>query len=595
VPGKGLVMSFFSELKRRSVFKVGIAYLVIGWVMVQIADTAFPAFGAPEWALRIFILIVLLVFPIALVMAWALELTPDGIRKDEPGNLPIYILAVILSALSIYWYAADEPEGALGDPLAQTISSELEVLRAQKESIPSLAIIPFSNMSNDESNEPFTVGIHDDLLTQVSKIGSIRTISRTSVLRFKGSEMTIPEIALDLGVTAVLEGGVQRVGNTVRINVQLIDARSDEHLWAETYDRELTAANIFAIQSEIATEITNQLKAKLTPDDQRRLGSIPTDSLMALEAYFEGKQLADQRNEVDIEAAIVKFEQAISYDPEFALAYAGLVYAWLLLPEYSASVDRSLSRKNSEEAAALALELDPELPQGLTVMAWNNMAHRYDWATAEDLLRKALTIEANNSDTLHWLSHVLSFQGRHEEAVQVAEHAVENDPFSALMRMNLAYIVMDDRQYDRSIKLRDETFQLKPGYTEQWRNAWLTFLRAGRYVDATSAVTMWAKGTGRDARAATRLGQLLEQHPETGELIEIPRELLDELKIGTENLAQVYAAAGDGEAALTELRIALDERAGSRSVLSMKINPLYDFIRDDPRFVAMQKEAGLWP
>jgi tetratricopeptide (TPR) repeat protein len=161
--------------------------------------------------------------------------------------------------------------------------------------------------------------------------------------------------------------------------------------------------------------------------------------------------------------------------------------------------------------------------------------------------------------------------------------------------MNLSYIVMDDRQYDRSIKLRDETFQLKPGYTEQWRNAWLTFLRAGRYEEATSAVAIWAKGTGRDPQAATRLGQLLEQHAETGELIEIPRILLDDLKIGTENLAQVYAAAGDGEAALAELRIALDERAGSRSVLSMKINPLYDFIRDDPRFVAMQKETGLWP
>jgi len=588
-------MSFFKELKRRNVIKVAIAYLVIAWVLIQIADTALPAFGAPDWVLRVFMLIVLLGFPISLVMAWALELTPEGIQKEKAGNAPIYVLALMLGAAAVYWYLSDKPHVTATETLAETQTTPQTIVESERALIPSLAIIPFTNMSNDESNEPFTVGIHDDLLTQVSKIGSIRTISRTSVLRYKGTDKPIPQIAAELGVSAILEGGVQRVGNLVRINVQLIDAVTDEHIWAETYDRELSAVNIFAIQSEIAGEIARQLKVTLTADDQRRLDAIPTNNLQALEAYFEGKLLADQRNRKDIEAAILKFEQAIEYDPEFALAYAGLVYAWLLIPEYSASVDRGLSRKNSEEAAAKALELDPNLPEGLTVMAWNHMAHRYDWVTAEALLRKSLDESADNSDTLHWLSHVLSFQGRHAEAIQVAEKAVESDPYSALMKMNLSYILADNHQYDRAVELHEEAMTIKPDYWDAWRNMWLTFLRAGRYTDASRALTQWTNGSGINSAAAKQLSQLLEQHAETGALVEIPALLLDELEIGSHIQAQVYAAAGDAEATLAALRIALDERAGSRSVLSMKINPLYDFIRRDPRFIEMQKEAGLAP
>jgi TolB-like protein/Flp pilus assembly protein TadD len=478
------------------------------------------------------------------------------------------------------------------DPEPEPVVVEKAVSRAQA---PSIAIIPFQNLSQDVANEPFTMGIHDDLLTKVSKIGTIRTISRTSVLRYSGSDKSIPEIAEELGVENVLEGGVQRVGNNVRINVQLIDAATDEHLWAETYDRELSAASIFAIQSEIATAIANALKATLSPDDERRLGSAPTDNLEALEAYFIGKQLADMRREDTITDAIGRFDSAISLDPQFALAHAGLAYAWLLLPEYSATVDRDQVRQEAERATARALELDPDLPEGLTVMAWNRLIHDYDWATAENLLRDALQIHPANTDALHWLSHVVSWQGRHVEALQLAQEAVDNDPFSPVMYMNLAYILMDAGDFDRSVELREATLRLRENLPELWRNSWLTLLRAGRYEDATFAMSQWAKGVGRDVRAAQELGHLLEGFHRTGEQVHVPIELLTELKMGSENLAQVYAAAGDGEAALAALAVALDERAGSRSVLSMKINPLYDFIRDDPRFGELMKSANLSP
>ena len=263
------------------------------------------------------------------------------------------------------------------------------------------------------------------------------------------------------------------------------------------------------------------------------------------------------------------------------------------MPEYSASIDRDLTKRNSEQAAARSLELDPELHEGMTVMAWNHLIHEYDWSTAEDLLRRALKIQANNSDALHWLSHVLSWQGHHDEAIRIAERAVESDPFSPLMNMNLSYILMDARQYERSIAVRDVALELQPDYPELWRNMWLTFLRAKRYDDATNAISIWASGTGRNAQSATRLGHQLQRYTETGTPVELSPELLDEMELGSENLAQIYAAAGDGEAAIAALQIAIDERAGSRSVLSMKINPLYDTIRDDPRFTAIQEEAGL--
>jgi TolB-like protein/Tfp pilus assembly protein PilF len=584
-------MNLFTELKRRNVFKVAAAYLVISWVAVQIADTAFPAFGAPDWALRIFILVLLLGFPIALVVAWALELTPQGLRRDPGGNLQVYSLAAILIGLSLFWYLRDEPADraqGLETPRTATAAQSTEFVQNA-----SIAVLPFENMSNDPVNEPFTTGIHDDLLTKISQISSIHTISRTSVLQFKDSDKTVPEIASQLGVSTVLEGGIQRVGDSVRINVQLIDATRDEHLWAETYDRDLSAANIFAIQSEIATAIAGALKAKLTPDDQRRLKVTPTDNLEALEAYFEGKLLADERSLTSLQASIRKFEKAISIDPDFALAHSGLAYAWVLLPEYSASIDRELTKQNSVQAYTRALELDPDLPEGLTYKAWSEMVHRYDWASAEALLRKALAVQANNTDALHWLSHVLSFQGHHAEAIEAAERAVEADPFSSLMNMNLSYILMDDRQYDRSLQMREASLVLRADNSEVWRNWWLTATRAGRWKEATEGLVNWASGTGRDIHLARQLGELLQNRPPAGDMIEVPRDMLDRLEIGTENLAQVYAAALDGETTLAELRIALDERAGSRSVLSMKINPLYDFIRDDPRFIEMLHEIGL--
>jgi len=579
-----------TELKRRNVMRVAIAYAIAGWVLMQIAATVLPIFEAPPWTLKVVTFLIMLGFPIALILAWAFEMTPEGIKREadvdrsesittQTGRkLDRAIIVVLLVAIT--WLAADK--------LLWT-DGETRIAEDKR----SVAVIPFENMSQDAANEPFTIGIHDDLLTQISRIGSIKTISRTSVLQYRDTTKTIPEIAQELGVATILEGGVQRAGTRVRINAQLIDATTDEHLWAETYDRELNATNIFAIQSEIALAIAKALQATLTVDEQQRLDNVPTRSIAALERYFVGKQMLEGRNTKSLLAAIDYFQQVIKLDADFALAYSGLADAYMLLPEYTVAVDPGEIQAKSEAAAAKAISLDPELPEVITSMGWNRLIHDYDWPGAEQTLRRALEIQSNHSGALHWLSHVLSWQGKHEEALAVARQAVAVDPLSRLMKMNLAYILVDAGDFENAIPLARSTIEGQPGLASRMRNLWLHELRAGNAEGGAEVLEAWANAEGRDVAAARDIGKLFIQHQRSGEALEVSDELVTRMSLGSEDLAQVYAFVGDGESALQALKIAFEERSGSRSVLSMKINPGYDFIRGDPRFVALLQKLGL--
>jgi TolB-like protein/Tfp pilus assembly protein PilF len=585
----GRLVELYEALKRRNVFRVAAAYAVVAWVVIEVCSVVLPTFGAPDWILRVITFLAILGFPVALAFAWTFELTPEGLERDEDVDRSVsrnagrrltvvtivgLALALTLFAFDRWVWVDEEPATAIADWR-------------------SVAVLPFENMSRDAANEPFTIGVHDDLLTHLSRIGSIKTISRTSVLRYRDTTETIPRIAAELGVATVLTGGVQRSGDRVRINVRLIDAAADEPLWAETYDRELTAASVFSIQSEIATSIARELRATLSREERRRLAHTPTRSLAAMETYFLGKQLLEQRTRESLFAAVEYFEQVIALDPEFALAHSGLADAYMLLPEYSATVDRRVGQERSEAAAKRALALDPELPEALSSVGWNRLIHYYDWEGAEARLRRALEVQSNNSGALHWLSHVLSWQGRHEEALRLARRATEVDPLSRLMGMNLSYILVDAGRFDEAIEVADAVLQGSPDFPELHGNLWLSYLRAGRPEDAARSLRVWAAATGRDVEAAAEVGRAFVRHRETGERQELPQDLIDRLEFGTEDLAQVYAFLGDGERALAELERAYEERSGSRSVLSMKLNPGYDFIRDDPRFVDLIGRVGL--
>jgi TolB-like protein/lipoprotein NlpI len=575
----------WTELKRRNVPRVAAAYAVGAWLTVEVSSVVLPAFGAPDWTLRAIIILALLGFPVALVIAWAYQMTPEGPKRDDEvgpeqeagrprSRLNVATLTILVLAAGTFIITRMMPP---------------EVTPYDRKSI---AVLPFDNMSGDANNDPFTIGIHDDLLTHVSRIGSIKTISRTSVLKYRNTTKTIPEIANELGVATIMEGGVQRAGDRVRINVQLIDTATDEHLWSGTYDRQLTASNVFAIQTEIAVAIAAALRATLSSEEQRRLEYAPTENLAAMEAYYLGKQLLEERSRESLFAAVEYFEKVIELDPRYALAYSGLADAYMLLPEYTPTIDMREARETSEAAAERALELGPEEPEVLASAGWNRLIHYYDWSEAERLLRRALAIEPNNAGALHWLSHVLSWQGQHAEAVVVAERALEVDPHTTLMAMNLAYIRTDAGQFDQAIARLHQSMDEDPNYSELHGNLWLAYLRAGRPADAANSIVAWAKATGRDAGGARQVGQAFVRYLKTGEMQTVPEELVALMEFGLEDLGQVYAFVGDTDRALTALEEGYEQRSGSRSVLSMKINPGYDFFRDKPRFIALLDRLG---
>jgi len=307
-----------------------------------VADLVLENIGAPDWVMQTILLLMALAFPVVVFFSWAYEVTPEGIKRESEidrsqslthltsRKLDRAIIAVLIIALGYFAWESrfSRPEIAAEQslPAADAVPHQAAP-QAMAEPAPviskqSIAVLPFDNRSRNAGDEYFTEGVHDDLLTKLAHIGTLKVISRTSVNRYKETGKSIPEIATELGVATVMQGAVQRSGSTVHINVQLIDAKTDEHLWAAIFDRELTAENLFAIQGEIASSIANALDATLAQGDEQRLNTVPTDNLEALEAYFTGKQLADRRSREAIESAIVEFERAISLDPDFALAYA---------------------------------------------------------------------------------------------------------------------------------------------------------------------------------------------------------------------------------------------------------------------------------
>ncbi len=326
----------------------------------------------------------------------------------------------------------------------------------------SIAVLPFANLSRDEANEPFTAGIHDDLLTLISKIGSIKTISRTSVMHYRDTTRTIPEIARELGVSTVLQGGIQRAGDQVRVNVQLIDAASDEHLWADTYDRELTAANVFAIQTEIATAIAQALQAKLSPAKQERLETVPTENMAAYEAYLMGRQRLAKRSTAALTEAVEYFQKAVKLDPEFALAWMGLADGILLQEDFAGrALEASFVR--AETAIKTALKLDDRLSEAYASLG-RIKTFRMDPKGAESAFRRALELDPNAATAHLWYGILIALSGRTEESLPLFKRAVELDPLSAINNNLLADVFRAQGRFAEALAMYDKINKIDPEF-----------------------------------------------------------------------------------------------------------------------------------
>ena len=584
--------SIWGELKQRNVVRVAVAYAIVSWLILQLTDVLVPLLRLPEWVGGFVFLLLVIGFLLALLLSWAYELTPEGIKREgavdrSESSTPVagrkldfFIIAAL--SLALVFVVID-----------QYVLEELPPTAEVFENLRSIAVLPFDNRSAEQENAAFFAdGIHDELLTRLAKIADLKVISRTSVMEYRDTTKNIRQIGAELGVGSIMEGGVQRAGDRVRINVQLIDAQTDKHLWADTYERELNTTNIFSIQSEISIAIAKALRATLTPDEQERLAAVPTESMQALEAYFLGKQLVRRRGTESLLASMDDFQTAIDLDPDFALAYSGLAEAWLELPNYQPGTDSALVRSESEAATHKAVSLDPDSPAALATLGWHRLLHNFDWVGAEEAFRHALDVAPTNVNALHWLSHLLSWQGKHEEAIEFAERAVEVDPLSSLIRANLSYIQADARNWETAFRLRDEILS-RDASAPPGADSWVAKLRAERAEDAAAALRVWATATGRSVQAAQEMGAEFIRFQQTGEPVRLSDDLIARLEIGLSDLPQIYASVGDTESTVAALQHAYLSRTGARSLLAMKINPSYDFIRDDSRFVELLEQIGL--
>src|ERR1700716_1120137 len=347
---------FFEEIKRRKVYRVAVAYAVVAGGVIQLASAVFPAWELPGWALRLVIVLLLVGFPISLILAWALEVTPQGIRTTPaPPTAPrrrrnvvaLVAIGIVISAAAGFFL------------LPRASARKLDK---------SIAVLPFENFSDDKENAFFADGIQDDILTNLSKIGDLKVISRTSVMPYRGKTQNLREIGKTLGVSNILEGSVRRAGNRVRVNVQLIDANTDEHLWASDYDRDLT--DVFAIQTDLAQKISEALQAKLSPSEKSRIERKPTENGEAYLAFVQAHNLQSAVEDVGkLKQSEQLYARAIELDPKFALAFArySQLESWILH-----TFDRTTERREKARALARqALQLQPDMPEAHLAMGFS--------------------------------------------------------------------------------------------------------------------------------------------------------------------------------------------------------------------------------
>ena len=460
-------MQLFEELKRRNVFRVGAAYVLITWLIVQVAETLFPPFGVPDSIFRGMVILLILGFPVALLLSWIYDVTPSGIVRDSDTEeqasaaarptrkLDLAIIGLLVVAIGFFAVDrfVDRPSATRTEPGDQAVAESGTTGQA-------IAVLPFQNRSAREEDAYFVDGIHDDILTHLSKARSLTVIARTSVEQFRNTQLPVRDIAERLGVSAIVEGGVQRAGDRVRINVQLIDAANESHLWAEIYDRELNAANIFATQTEVATAVVNALQATFSVEAATRASTLPTNNLEAWEAYQLGKHSLRSSESGSNEEALKHFRRALELDPDFALAYVGLARA-SFLRQFETDVSEDSAITTATEATQRALTLAPDLPEGLAMFG-DLLKWRYEYAEAETYFLRALEIDPNSAAALESYAGLLPALGRNAEAIAPSEKLVRLDPLNVEHHQSLAVSLFAVGRFGDALARLDKALDVDP-------------------------------------------------------------------------------------------------------------------------------------
>jgi len=581
--------NFLAELKRRNVYKVAIAYLVAGWALSQGIAQVFPVFDISNWAIRIIVLLIVVGFPVAVVFAWFFEITPEGVKRTEVADAMTKATGRKRHAWIYVVVAGAAISVALFFLGRYTASNRAAAAAPNELPAKSIAVLPFENLSEDKANAFFAEGIQDEILTRLAKVADLKVISRTSTQHFKSAPENLPEIAKRLGVMHILEGSVQKASDQVRVNVQLINALTDAHLWADTYDRKLT--DIFAVETEIAKAIADTLQAKLTGSEQHVIAARPTESTEAHQLYLKGRYFWNKRTGNDLKKSIDYFQQAIAVDPNYALAYAGVADAYVWLPGYTAGTPRDCYPK-AKAAATKALQLDDTLAEAHTTLALAIWLYDFDSAQAIREFQRAIELNPNYAIAhQQYGNNTLAALGRFDDAIVEGKRAVELDPLSLVINTDLGSDYYYARRYDEAIAQLRKTLEMDPGF-------YIAHLVLGQVLDAKgardAAIVECQKARGLNDDPSV-LGVLARAYGLSGNKMEAEK-ILDQLEklsqeryVSAYSFALIYLGLGDKEEALRWLEQSYQDRAGS-DIGFIRVDPLLDPLRGDPRFEALAEK-----
>jgi len=589
-------MSLYHELKRRNVFRVAIAYLAGSWLLVEVAETIFPLFGFDDTPARIMVIVLAIGFPLFLLFSWVFEITPEGLRKEKDIDRTASVvrktgkqldrIIIVLLASGLGYFAFDkfvlEPARVVEivEEAAQQARSEALVESYGEQSI---AVLPFVNMSSDPEQEYFSDGISEELLNLLSKIPEFRVTARTSSFTFKGKDVRVPEIARQLNVAYVLEGSVRKAGNRVRITAQLIEARSDTHLWSETYDRGLD--DIFAVQDEIAAAICAELKLKLSDSGQLVLAEDKEIDPEIYDAYLRGMYLINQESMDDRKRGIEILEDIVDHDPQNALAYAGLGYGYAMLghspmPQWMSPASKLASQR--------ALELDDSLAEAHLSVGSLKLYYEWDFSAAETHFRRAIELNPSLASAYFNLSYLVDLYGYPDEALTLAEQAVRLDPLSSATLVNTGALYWVRGRYQRALDYVEKTLQIDP------ENGFAKWLEAVVYRDSGQLdKAMDVASTIREDPAwgftyglvLARLGRDEEARRELEKLEGPPPHVFA--------LVVLNAQLGENDEAVRWLKVMRDQMPHPWYPWLLGWWPDLETVYDDPRVREMAEEIGL--
>ena len=575
--------NFFTELKRRNVSKVAVAYAVVGWLLIQIATQVFPFLEIPNWAIRLVILLTALGFPVALIIAWAFELTPEGIKRTEAADaagqrsrggiwIAVVVVAAILS-LGLFFLGR------------YTAGNATPRLHEAATVIPhkSIAVLPLLNESGDPKDEYFSDGLSEELIAALAQISGLKVIGRSSSFRFKDRTEEPKTIGKKLGVSSLLEGTVRKQGDRVRIVAELINAADGIEVWTRTFDRELK--DIFAVQQEIARAVAESLRVTLLGSEEKAT-QMATDSVEAHNAYLQGHFYSVRRNTEDYRKAIDYFDQAIQLDPNYALAYAERSEVWTVIGDLTGQ--RSTAFPNARSDAEKAVAIAPSLAEAHAALGW--VRAFVEWKFAEGLseLQRAKELSPANPTANDLLARVIVYTGRMEEAERQARQAVELDPLSAAAQFTLGRVLFYSGKLDEAYAAGRKLAELQPSASSSHR--WQVLVAVQRGDGETALREAKLEPDDRIRPFELALAQYIRGDRKAADaaLAELIANSRDGLAY---QVAQVYAVRGEKDKAFEWLQIAFDHHDGGMP--SLLVDPLLRGLRDDPRYKNLVAKVGL--